>query len=142
MQDGLQSTCAFAGAAVLRPVDGSTRSSEAAVANPAGVSTATVFIECVAPGGLTVDRKGTSADNGILRNSAVCTYIGSMPGDRHAETKEIMCRCHDALFNPVKAGSNHAGTISRNLSNLPIISVDGKLIVAGNFIGFAGAKRG
>ena len=136
----LLSTFAAAKAAALRWED-STRKSSAPGANHGAVPTETVLPYRVAPGKLAVDRKDPSADNGILLYSAVCTYLGSVLHDWHAETKEFMCRCHDALFNPVSAGESIAVATLRTSPILPINSVDGKLVDAGNFIGCVGAKR-
>ena len=48
---------------------------------------------------------------GIMAYSAVCTHLGFMLSNWDAATKQFLCPCHDALFDPLKAGANTVGPL-------------------------------
>lgn len=79
---------------------------------------------------------------GIMAYSAVCTHLGFMLSNWDAATKQFLCPCHDALFEPLKVGANTGGATSRTLPHFPVKSVDGKLVVSDKPSGYVGVKRG
>ena len=79
---------------------------------------------------------------GIMAYSAVCTHLGCMLSNWDAATKQFLCPCHDALFDPLQSGANTGGTISRMLPHIPVKSVDGKLVVSDKPSGYVGVKKG
>jgi rieske iron-sulfur protein len=104
-------------------------------------SNATVLLFKPASGSYSEDVSDATVD-GISCYSAVCPHLGCMLTDWKEPQNWFMCPCHDATFDPLKAGANTGGATSRDLANIPIKSVDGKLVVADKPSGYIGVKRG
>ena len=113
--------------------------------DPAGAmresDNSTVLLYRVSPDKISADMKADTVE-GIMAYSAVCTHLGCMLSNWDAATKQFLCPCHDALFDPLKEGANTGGATSRTLPHFPVKSVDGKLVVADKPSGYVGVKRG
>jgi rieske iron-sulfur protein len=101
----------------------------------------TVLLYRVAPDKISADIKEDTVE-GVMAYSAVCTHLGCMLSNWDAPTKQFLCPCHDALFDPLKVGANTGGATSRTLPHIPLKAVDGKLVVADKPSGYVGVKRG
>ena len=98
------------------------------------------------PDKVPADIKTDSAE-GIIAYSAVCTHQGCMMNEIHESSVAvaaygIICPCHDAIFDPLKAGKNTGGATSRTLPYFPIKSDGGKIVVSGVPSSYVGVKRG
>jgi rieske iron-sulfur protein len=103
---------------------------------------ASVLLYRVSPDKISAGTAATGIVDGIVCYSAVCTHLGCMLEDWHAETREPICPCHDALFDLLDEGKNTGGATSRSLPQIPIKAVNGNLVVAGWPTGWVGVKRG
>jgi rieske iron-sulfur protein len=103
---------------------------------------ASVLLYRVDPSKISEGTKATDTVDGIVCYSAVCTHLGCMLVDWHAETKEPICPCHDAQFDLLDEGKNTAGARTRALPQIPIKAVNGNLVVDGEPTGYIGVKRG
>jgi rieske iron-sulfur protein len=101
----------------------------------------TVLLYRVAPEKIPAEMKDDTVE-GIMAYSAVCTHLGCMLSNWDAPSKQFLCPCHDALFDPLKEGANTGGAISRTLPHFPLKADDGKLVVAGKPSGYVGVKIG
>jgi rieske iron-sulfur protein len=101
----------------------------------------TVLLYRVSPDKIPAGIKYDTVD-GIMAYSAVCTHLGCMLSNWDAATKQFLCPCHDALFDPLKEGANTGGNTSRTLPHIPVKAVDGKLVVSDKPSGYVGMKRG
>jgi rieske iron-sulfur protein len=103
----------------------------------------TVLLYRVAPEKIPADMKSDTVE-GVMAYSDVCTHLGCMlsAGTWVPASTSIVCPCHDATFNFLEDGKNTAGATSRSLPHLPLKLVDGKLVVADQFSGYVGPKRG
>jgi rieske iron-sulfur protein len=92
------------------------------------------------------DATTASAADGIVAYSAVCTHAGcpvtawmkASEGDREV----FKCMCHNSEFDPRHAAQVVFGPAPRHLAALPLVIVDGSLVVAGTFVGKVGAQQG
>ena len=86
--------------------------------DPAGAvresDNSTVLLYRVSPDKIPADIKSHTVE-GIMAYSAVCTHLGCMLSNWDAATKQFLCPCHDALFDPLKGGANTGGAL-RGLS--------------------------
>jgi rieske iron-sulfur protein len=101
----------------------------------------TVLLYRVSPDKIPASTKGDTVE-GILAYSAVCTHLGCILTNWNATTKEFLCPCHDALFDPLKEGANTGGATCRSLPHIPVKAVNGQLVVADVPSGHVGVKRG
>ena len=101
----------------------------------------TVLLYRVSPDKIPAGMKNDTVE-GIMAYSAVCTHLGCMLSNWDAPTKQFLCPCHDALFDPLKEGANTGGAISRTLPHFPLKATDGKLVVSDKPSGYVGVKRG
>jgi len=92
------------------------------------------------PSKIPADLKVDTAD-GVMAYSAVCTHLGCMLSDWDAATKNFLCPCHDALFDPLKGGANTGGATARTLPHFPIKSEAGKIVVKEPPNGYVGVKK-
>jgi rieske iron-sulfur protein len=92
------------------------------------------------------DATTVRAADGIVAYSAVCTHAGcpvtawmkASDGDREV----FKCMCHNSEFDPRQAAQVVFGPAPRRLAALPLLIVDGSLVMAGTFIGKVGAQQG
>jgi rieske iron-sulfur protein len=100
----------------------------------------TVLLYRVAPEKIPADLLPDTVE-GVMAYSAVCTHLGCMLANWDP-SKQFICPCHDALFDPLQNGKNTGGATSRTLPQFPLKAVDGKLVVADKPSGYVGVKRG
>jgi rieske iron-sulfur protein len=94
----------------------------------------------VDPSKIPAGLKDETAD-GVLAYSAVCTHLGCLLSNWDVPTKNFLCPCHDALFDPLQNGKNTGGATARALPHFPIKSDAGKIVVTGDPSGYVGVKR-
>jgi rieske iron-sulfur protein len=100
-----------------------------------------VLLVRVAPEAVPADLQDGAAQ-GVLAYSALCTHLGCVLNEWDAEKKLFQCPCHEALFDPMQAGKVIGGPGPRPLPVLPVKISENRLVVAGDFSGWVGAKRG
>ena len=103
---------------------------------------ATVLLYRVDPAKITVEDVKHDTVEGILAFTAVCPHQACMLTGWDASTKQFLCPCHQALFDPLKGGENTGGAKTRVLAQVPLTAVDGKLVVANQIVEWVGIKRG
>jgi Rieske Fe-S protein len=91
----------------------------------------------LAPDALAAETRGRSAD-GVVAYSGVCTHTGCDVTDWLAPAKHFKCPCHESEFDPGDAARVMSGPAPWQLAALPLKIVDGKLAVAGPFVGEVG----
>jgi rieske iron-sulfur protein len=79
--------------------------------------------------------------NGIIAYSALCTHQGCDPLGWDAESKQLLCPCHQGKFDPLQGGVNTAGPKARDIPQIPVKDDDGKLIVSDAIMSWIGVKR-
>jgi Rieske Fe-S protein len=92
------------------------------------------------------DVTAARAADGIVAYSAVCTHAGcpvtawmkASEGDREV----LKCMCHNSEYDPRQAAQVVFGPAPRRLAALPLVVVEGSLVVAGTFVGKVGAQQG
>ncbi|HEY6259799.1 MAG TPA: Rieske 2Fe-2S domain-containing protein [Xanthobacteraceae bacterium] len=89
------------------------------------------------PASLAVPTRGRSAD-GIVANSAICPHAGCEVNGWVAEQRILECPCHNSRYDPSAAAAIIEGPTTRALAALPLKITNGKLAVAGPFIGRLG----
>lgn len=75
---------------------------------------------------------------GVVAYSGVCSHTGCDVTDWVAESSRFQCPCHESQFDPADAARVVGGPAPWQLAALPLKLVDGKLAVAGEFIGRTG----
>jgi len=75
---------------------------------------------------------------GVVAYSGVCSHTGCDVTDWNAEGSRFQCPCHESQFDPADAARVVGGPAPWSLAALPLTLVDGKLGVAGEFIGRIG----
>ena len=97
------------------------------------------------PAELDDDTRPRAAD-GIVAYSAICSHAGcpitAWAKAAQGEKDILKCVCHNSEFDPRQSGQVVFGPAPRRLAALPLATVDGLLVVAGTFIGKAGAQQG
>ena len=78
---------------------------------------------------------------GIIAYSAICTHQGCDPLGWDAESKQLLCPCHQGKFDPLQGGVNTAGPKARAIPQIPVKDVEGKLIVSDAILTWIGVKR-
>ncbi|SRR5690606_36425881 len=81
------------------------------------------------------------AADGIVAYSGVCTHTGCDVTDWRAEQRRFKCPCHESEFDPADAARVVGGPAPAPLAALPLTLVDGKLAVAGPFVGRVGFQQ-
>ena len=84
------------------------------------------------------DGARTSAPQGYVAFSAICTHAGCSDWAWDAERKMLKCPCHDSEFDPKDNARVSGGPATRRLPRLPLNIADGTLVVAGAFVGRVG----
>lgn len=75
----------------------------------------------------------TSAVEGVLVYSAICTHAGCEVTGWIREEKDMECPCHGSHFDPKNNGAVVFGPAARKLPQLGLALTDGKLTVASGF---------
>lgn len=77
--------------------------------------------------------------DGYLAFSRVCTHAGCPVALYRAAAHELMCPCHQSVFDVARGGAVISGPADRALPQLPIaIGSDGVLVALGDFPGPVG----
>ena len=99
-----------------------------------------VLIVRLAPDTLEEDVRAHAAD-GIVAFSAICTHQQCPVTGWNAEAKVFHCSCHQSEYDPSQDAKVVGGPAPRPLAALPLKMVNGKLQVAGEFIGKIGMNK-
>ena len=91
----------------------------------------------LSPDALAAETRARSAD-GVVAYSGVCTHTGCDVTEWLAPVRHFKCPCHESEFDPSDAARVMSGPAPWQLASLPLKIVDGKLAVAGPFIGEVG----
>jgi ubiquinol-cytochrome c reductase iron-sulfur subunit len=88
----------------------------------------------VAPGvlALPAERQGWTPEDHVAF-SRVCTHAGCPVGLYQAETHQLVCPCHQSLFDVTAGAKPVFGPASRPLPQLPLAVRDGVLVADGDF---------
>jgi ubiquinol-cytochrome c reductase iron-sulfur subunit len=82
------------------------------------------------------------APQGCLAYSKICTHLGCPLGLYRQASQELMCPCHQSVFNVLDGGTVMFGPASRSLPQLPLeIADDGTLIASGPMSDYVGADN-
>lgn len=92
------------------------------------------------PEHLSEDTRELSAE-GVVAYSAVCTHQGCPVSMWKADKGTLFCSCHGSQFDPKDGARKVDGPAPRRLARLPLKSEDGRLVVAGEFMGRVGFKK-
>jgi rieske iron-sulfur protein len=86
------------------------------------------------------------AANGIVAYSAVCTHAGcpvtAWMKATDSDREVFKCLCHNSEYDPREGAQVVFGPAPRRLAALPLTIVDGRLVVAGPFVGKVGGQQG
>src|SRR5690606_35538794 len=89
---------------------------------------------------LTAETAARAVD-GIVAYSGVCTHTGCDVTDWYPDVLHFKCPCHESEFDPADAARVVGGPAPSQLAALPLKLVDGKLAVAGPFVGRVGFQQ-
>jgi rieske iron-sulfur protein len=103
---------------------------------------ATVLLYRVDPAKITLEDVKNDTVEGILGFTAVCPHQACILTGWDAASKQFLCPCHQALFDPLKGGQNTGGARTRMLAQIPLTAVEGRLVVANQVVEWIGIKRG
>jgi Rieske Fe-S protein len=78
------------------------------------------------------------AADGVVAYSAICPHAGCEVDGWVAEQRILECPCHNSRYDPSNAAAIVDGPTTRALAALPLKIANGKLTVAGPFIGRLG----
>jgi ubiquinol-cytochrome c reductase iron-sulfur subunit len=79
------------------------------------------------------------AVTGIVAYSKLCTHAGCPVGLFEQETQQLLCPCHQSVFDVLRGAVPVAGPAARALPQLPLeVGPDGYLQAAGDFSGLVG----
>jgi ubiquinol-cytochrome c reductase iron-sulfur subunit len=79
------------------------------------------------------------APDGLLAYSKICTHLGCPLGLYRQGDQQLMCPCHQSIFNVLDGGSVVFGPAARALPQLPLtIDPDGTLRAGGGMSDFVG----
>lgn len=92
------------------------------------------------PGWLSEETRARSAD-GIVAYSGVCTHTGCDIDIWVEAQNRLQCMCHESQFDPADAARVVGGPAPSRLAALPLKLVDGRLAVAGPFVGRVGFQQ-
>jgi Rieske Fe-S protein len=84
------------------------------------------------------ERTETRAADGVVAYSAICPHAGCEVNGWVAEQNILECPCHNSRYDPSNAAAIVDGPTTRSLAALPLRIADGKLVVAGPFVGRLG----
>jgi Rieske Fe-S protein len=91
------------------------------------------------PSQLTEETRPQAA-GGVVAYSAVCTHQNCPVSMWHAESRSLFCSCHASRFDPADRARVVDGPAPRRLAMLPLETVEGGLVVAGEFTGRVGGQ--
>ena len=110
-----------------------------------GVDDAQVIVMRLPPEALTEKTVAGGAINGWVAYSKICTHAGCSVGllgvdNRPPDTlRQLVCPCHQSVFDPVDAARPVGGPAPRPLPQLPLeIDAEGFLIAKSDFPGVVG----
>ena len=86
------------------------------------------------------DERRYAAD-GIVAFAATCTHQQCPVAEWLTERQIFQCPCHQSQFDPKQGAKVVGGPAPRPLPKLPVAIADGKLQVAGPFIGRVGGMQ-
>jgi Rieske Fe-S protein len=89
------------------------------------------------PAGFTADTLARAAE-GVVGYSGVCSHTGCDVTGWFADVRRFKCPCHESEFDPSDGARVIGGPAPWQLAALPLKIVDGKLVVAGAFVGRVG----
>ena len=92
------------------------------------------------PEWLSEETRARSAD-GIVAYSGVCTHTGCDVDLWNAEVNRFQCPCHESQFDPSDGARVVGGPAPWQLAALPLQLIEGRLTVAGDFIGRVGFQQ-
>jgi rieske iron-sulfur protein len=81
------------------------------------------------------------AAEGVVVYSAFCTHQGCPVSMWEPKNSSLLCSCHASQFDPRDDGAVVGGPAPRRLATLPVKIEDGKVVVAGEFVGRVGIQR-
>lgn len=87
------------------------------------------------------DETRARAAEGIVAYSGVCTHTGCDIEDWNAADNQFQCPCHESQFDPSDGARVVGGPAPWQLAALPLRLAEGRLIVAGEFIGRVGFQQ-
>lgn len=87
--------------------------------------------------------RGRATPDGIVAYSGICAHQGCpVTGWVKDQGKQVLkCFCHNSEYDPAHGAEVVFGPAPRPLAALPVTIADGKLIVAGKFIGKVGLQQ-
>jgi Rieske Fe-S protein len=92
------------------------------------------------PAWLGEETRARSAE-GIVAYSGVCTHTGCDVDIWVEEQTRFQCMCHESQFDPADAARVVGGPAPLQLAALPLKLVEGRLAVAGPFVGRVGFQQ-
>jgi rieske iron-sulfur protein len=93
------------------------------------------------PPALAADTRARAAD-GVVAYTAICPHNGCDVADFLAREQQLMCACHESIFDPKDSAKVIDGPAPRVLPALPLKVDDGLLVVAGPFTSRVGFEPG
>jgi Rieske Fe-S protein len=93
------------------------------------------------PSALVADTRARSAD-GVVAYTAICPHNGCDVADFLAREQQLMCACHESIFDPKDDAKVIDGPAPRVLPALPLKVDGGTLVVAGPFTSRVGFEPG
>ena len=92
------------------------------------------------------DETRASAADGIVAYSAICAHAGcpvtAWVKQDGGDKDVFKCICHNSEYDPRHRAEVVFGPAPRRLAALPLVIVDGSLVIGGPFIGKVGAQQG
>jgi len=74
------------------------------------------------------------APEGLVAYSKVCTHAGCPVGLYEAQTHQLLCPCHQSVFDVLAAAAPVSGPAARALPRLPLtVDADGLVVATGDF---------
>ena len=83
-----------------------------------------------------------NAADGVVAYSAICTHQACPVTAWDEKRNRLYCNCHGSAFDPADAARVVMGPATRRLPMLPIKAEEGFLVVAGEFTGRVGERKG
>ena len=85
------------------------------------------------PSELAQGRGQAKSLDGYVAFSKVCTHAGCPVGLFQVETSELICPCHQSVFDAADGAQPTFGPATRPLPQLPLVDADGVLVAARDF---------
>lgn len=116
------------------PVDGMTTAFPEGASSPADLESSQVVLIRLGPGvQLTGSADADAAPDGHIAFSKVCTHAGCPVGLYQAETHQLVCPCHQSLFDVASGARPVFGPATRALPQLPLRVEAGYLVASSDF---------